>query len=314
METRFSEMLAFDTLTFDHPTACRPVRVEAELWLPDRGHGPSPCMVLLTSSAGVQRHREGYYAAALNAAGTAALIVDSFRGRGVRRTVADQSLVSAAQMEGDAFAALALLRADPRIDADRIGIMGVSKGGVVTLNAAVAVRQRWRNGFPHLFDLHVAICPGATAQHRNATTHGQPMFLMLAARDDYTPAALAIEYAERMRATGNTRIKVKVYGNAHHGWESIGPVVEVRDAENWSGCRNIIEDDGRHFVPCLGHALSEPDYQAWARHNCVKRGARAGGGTMELKQRATADLLTFLAVHDFAPHWTKSLSEATLTA
>jgi dienelactone hydrolase len=314
METRLMETLAFDTLTFEHPTACRPARVEAELRLPDRGKRPAPCMILLTSSAGVQRHRERYYANALNAAGTAALIIDSFRGRGVRRTVADQSLVSAAQMEGDAFAALALLRDDPRIDGARIGIMGVSKGGVATLNAAIAVRQRWRNGFPHLFDLHVAICPGATAQHRDATTHGRPMFFMLAARDDYTPAALAVEYAERMRATGNSRIKVKVYGSAHHGWESIGPVVEIRDAENWSHCRNFIEDDGRHFVPCLGRTLSEPDFQAWARLNCVKWGARAGGGTADLKQRATSDLLNFLAVHNFAPQWTNSSPEATLTA
>jgi dienelactone hydrolase len=307
------ETLSFDTLTFDHPTACRPARVEAELWLPAGAGRPSPCMILLTSSAGVQRHREHYYAAALNAAGSAALIIDSFRGRGVRRTVADQSLVSAAQMEGDAFAALALLRDDRRINADRIGIMGVSKGGVATLNAAIAVRQRWRNGFPHLFDLHVAICPGATAQHRDAMTHDRPMFFMLAARDNYTPAALAIEYAERMRAAGNTKIKVKVYGSAHHGWESIGPVVEIRDAENWSGCRNLIEDDGRHFVPCLGRAISEPEYQAWARHNCVTRGARAGGGTSDLKERATADLLAFLAVHNFAPHWTNSSAEVRLT-
>ena len=307
------ERLSFDTLTFDHPTACRPARVEAELWLPAHARGPSPCMVLLTSSAGVQRHRERYYAEALNAAGTAALIVDSLRARGVRRTVADQSLVSAAQMEGDAFAALALLRSDARIDGERIGIMGVSKGGVATLNAAIAVRQRWRNGFPHLFDLHVAICPGATAQHRDATTHGRPMFFMLAARDDYTPATLAIDYAERMRAAGNGRIKVKVYGSAHHGWESIGPVVDVRDAENWSGCLNFIEDDGRHFVPCLGRALSEPEFQDWARGNCVKRGARAGGGTADLKQRATADLLHFLTQHDFVPHWTNSSPEVTLT-
>ncbi|HEU5096089.1 MAG TPA: hypothetical protein VFT77_13080, partial [Reyranella sp.] len=137
------ESVSFDTLTFDHPTACRPARVTATLHLPPVGDAPVSCMVMLTSSAGVQRHREHYYAQALNAAGTAALIVDSFTGRGVRRTVADQSLVSAAQMEGDALAALALLRSDPRIDPDRIGVMGVSKGGGATLNTAIAVRQRW---------------------------------------------------------------------------------------------------------------------------------------------------------------------------
>jgi dienelactone hydrolase len=297
------ESLSFDTLTFDHPAACRPARLTASLSLPQAGE-PVPCMVILTSSAGVQRHREHFYAQALAEAGIAALIVDSFTGRGVRRTVADQTLVSAAQMEGDAFAALALLRTDRRIDPGRIGIMGVSKGGGAALNAAIAVRQRWRGDFPHLFDIHVAICPGATAQHRDPTTHGKPMFFMLAARDDYTPAPLAVEYAERMRAAGNERIKVKVYGSAHHGWESLGPIFDIKDAENWSCCKNFIEDDGRHFVVAAGRAMSEPDYQAWARQHCVTRGARAGGGTAELKQRATADLLAFLQSHGFVPQWT----------
>jgi hypothetical protein len=102
-----------------------------------------------------------------------------------------------------------------------------------------------------------------------------------------------------MRAAGNDRIRVKVYGGAHHGWESLGPVFDIKDAENWSCCRNIIEDDGRHFVPALGLALDEPEFQAWARRHCVTRGARAGGGTADLKQRASADLIAFLAVHGF---------------
>jgi dienelactone hydrolase len=293
------ESVSLDTLTFDHPAACRPARISAGLSVPVQAGGPFPCMVILTSSAGVQRHREHYYAQALNQAGVAALIVDSFAGRGVRRTVADQTLVSGAQMEGDAFAALAHLRGDRRIDPSRIGVMGVSKGGVATLNTAIAVRQTWRNGFPHLFDLHVAICPGATAQHRSPATHGKPIFFMLAGRDDYTPAPLAVEYAERMRAAGSAGIKVKVYAGAHHGWESLGPVFDIKDAENWSCCRNFIEDDGRHFVVAAGRAMNEPEYQAWARRHCVTRGARAGGGTPELKQRATADLLGFLAAHGF---------------
>jgi dienelactone hydrolase len=296
------ESVSLDTLTFDHPAACRPARFSASLHLPV-AHIPAPvaCMVILTSSAGVQRHREHYYAEVLNAAGVAALIVDSFTGRGVRRTVADQSLVSAAQMEGDAFAALAWLRRDPRIDPGRIGVMGVSKGAGAVLNSAIAVRQGWRGGFPHLFDLHVAICPGATAQHRDPTTHGRPMFFMLAGRDDYTPAPLAVEYAERMRAAGNGLIKVKIYSGAHHGWETLGPVFDINDAENWSCCRNFIEDDGLHFVVAADRTMSEPDYQAWARRHCVTRGARAGGGTLELRSRATADLLAFLSAHGFGP-------------
>src|SRR3979411_1875863 len=130
------ESLSFDTLTFDHPAGCRPARLGAQVCWPEPSVLPPPCMIMLTSSAGVQRHREHYYARALNDAGTAALIVDSFTGRGVRPTVAGATRIWAPQMEADALPALALLRADPRIDAERIGVMGVSKGGVATLNAA----------------------------------------------------------------------------------------------------------------------------------------------------------------------------------
>ena len=64
--------VTFDTLTFDHPTACRPARVSASLHLPEKSRAPAPCMVILTTSAGVQRHREHYYAQTMNEAGTAA--------------------------------------------------------------------------------------------------------------------------------------------------------------------------------------------------------------------------------------------------
>ena len=117
---------------------------------------------------------------------------------------------------------------------------------------------------------------------------------MLAGRDDYTPAPLAIDYAQRMRVAGNGHIRIKVYSGAHHGWELIGPVFDIKDAENWSCCGNFIEDDGSHYVPAAGRAMPEPDYQAWARRHCITRGARAGGGTAALKARATSDLLAFL--------------------
>jgi hypothetical protein len=67
-------------------------------------------------------------------------------------------------------------------------------------------------------------------------------------------------------------------------------------------------------VVAAGQAMSEPDYQAWARRHCVTRGARAGGGTPELKRRATAELLAFLQVHGFAPQWTNRTNPAIAAA
>ncbi|MBX3502986.1 MAG: dienelactone hydrolase family protein [Alphaproteobacteria bacterium] len=292
------ERLAFETLTPVAPLAPPAATVTARLFRPDGHARPAPAMVILSSSAGVQRHRELYYARRLAEAGVAACVVDSFGPRGVRSTVADQSRVSAFQMECDAVAALRLLREDPAIDGGRIGVMGVSKGGVAAINSAIAVRRAWR-GVDDDFALHVGICPGCVAQHRNATTTGRPVFFMLARHDDYTPARFAIDYAQRMRAAGNSAIRVKVY-MAHHGWESIGPVYAIANAQNYSRCANLIEDDGRHFVAAAGRAMSEAEYRQWVRdNNLLDFGAHAGGGSASLRDRATEDLLGFLAVHGF---------------
>lgn len=278
----------------------KPVRVSATLHLPQTPQ-PVPAMVLLTSSGGVQRHREHWYADNLNAQGIAALVVDSFRPRGVRSTVADQRLVSAWEMENDAFAALDLLRHDERIDPERIGVMGVSKGGIAAIAAGIDIRRRWRGTGAMLFALHVAVVPGCTVQHRIPRSTGRPMLFQLAEKDDYTPAALCQSYAARLRDLGNQRIVVKLYEGAHHGWEAIGPLHELRRAENYSHCRALLEDDGRVFVPLLARHMSQDDYALWAREHCMFVGrTHAGGGTAELRRRATDDLLAFLAANGFS--------------
>ena len=294
-------MSAFEIVSYPTNPApgVRPVRVTASLHLPE-AERPVAAMVLLTSSGGVQKHREHWYAENLNARGIAALIVDSFRPRGVRSTVADQRHVSAWEMENDAFAALDLLRHDERIDPARIGIMGVSKGGIAAIASAIEIRKRWRRTGERLFALHVAIVPGCTVQHRVPRSTGRPMLFQLAEKDDYTPAALCQSYAERLRAQGNDRIVVRVYEGAHHGWEAIGPLHELRRAENYSHCRALIEEDGSLFVPQIGQHMSQDAYAEWARENCMFIGrTHAGGGTVELRRRATDDLLDFLRSNGF---------------
>lgn len=291
------ERIAIDSLAPVSPIAVQPQTVSARLFRPDRT-GPVPAMVILSSSAGIQRHRELFYAARLVRAGVAACVVDSFGPRGVRSTVADQSLVTAFQMECDAHAALRALRRDRGIDPARIGIMGVSKGGVAAVNSALAVRRHWR-GAEDIFALHVAICPGCVAQHRNPATTGAPMFFMLAEYDDYTPAHYALHYAGRMRAAGNGGIRIKVY-KAHHGWESVGPLYHIPQAQNYSDCPNLIEDDGRHFVAAADRTMTEGEYRIWVRSaGLLRLGAHAGGGTVALRERAADDLIAFLRGHAF---------------
>src|ERR1043165_150502 len=89
------ELLTFDT---NATPSVKPAKITAVLHLP-AGSTPAPAMVIINSSGGVLDWIEGYYARELNKVGIAALVVDSFGSRGVKRTVEDQSLVSSWDME-----------------------------------------------------------------------------------------------------------------------------------------------------------------------------------------------------------------------
>lgn len=286
-----SETLRFGTKTVAGTSAQATVTLTAELHLPTTSTGPVAAVVIISSSGGVLPYREEYYARRLRESGIAALVVDSFGPRGVRSTVDDQSKVTVFQMELDAFASLERLAADPRIDPKKIGIMGVSKGGIVSLNTAMAVREAWRGPSRHRFAAHVPIVPSCIEQQRTTRSTGAPMLLMLAEKDDYTPAAECLGYAERLRES-RARLQVIVYPGAHHGWES--PSLQWLPNAERSRCPTLIEDDGSYTVTESGVNLRGVQIRRYLETHCLVRGAHAGGGSSALKERATQDLVAFL--------------------
>jgi dienelactone hydrolase len=291
------ERMSFDTNVV--PTV-KPAKIKATLYLPPIS-APVAAMVIISSSGGVLDWIEGYYARELARNGIAGLVVDSFGSRGVHNVIQNQSLVTSWDMENDAFAALAVLRKDKRIDPTRIGIMGLSKGASVAQNAAFTVRQNWRRTGDLAFAIHVAIAPDCAAQHRTAQTTGKPMLYMLAELDDYNLAKPCTEYGERIKAAGNPDVALKIYRGAHHNWEYVHAVSLLARAENYSKCFAIIEDDGE-YVMDAGKGptfMKGADIFAWRRANCMSAGAHVGGGTEKLKRDATGDLITFLKEHGF---------------
>jgi len=264
----------------------------AELYLPNGCGARVPAIVIINSSAGVCDIRERFYARFFSERGIAALVVDSFGLRGVTNTIEDQSLVPDQLLEADAYEAFELLARDHRIDADSIGIMGVSKGGQIALNTSLAVRRQWFHRPWADFAAHIALAPPAHMQQRNARTNGRPILLLLAERDDFTGVDAPMEYARRMAKAGNPRIRTRVYRGAHHAWELTGPVVFLEKAENYSRCHFLVEDDG---------SLTDRDTQRrmtldvffLKRSDYLYHGAHAGGGTEELKHDAAMEILNF---------------------
>ena len=74
--------------------------------------------------------------------GYATFVVDSFGGRGLRGVCANALRLTGAHRIPDAYGALALLARHPRIDAERVALMGFSHGGIATLGAASTWARR----------------------------------------------------------------------------------------------------------------------------------------------------------------------------
>ena len=200
----------------------RPVTVRATLYLPSDAAAPYSAVIIAPSSGGVREVREIYYARALSQAGIAALVLDSFGSRGLKQSIYDQSLLEEWDIENDAVAGLRWMLADGRFHPERIGILGVSKGGTVAMNTALAVRRGWMGpsdtGFG--FAAHVAISPDCVWINRSAVSTNVPVLFLLAELDDQTPPEPCIAQADRMRNAGNPHVAVKIYEGAHHAWEA----------------------------------------------------------------------------------------------
>src|SRR5260370_28659462 len=114
----------------------KPAMIAGELRIPKPGTDRLPAVVLVHGSGGVG-FNSGMWAGELNKAGFATFVTDSFTGRGITNTITDQSQLSTYTMMNDAFAALAVLAKHPRIDPDKIAVMGFSKGAVPSLYASM---------------------------------------------------------------------------------------------------------------------------------------------------------------------------------
>jgi len=265
----------------------------ATLLFPPAQSGPVPAVVIINSSAGVVDIRECFYGRFLAAHGLAACVVDSFTSRGIRETMTNQSLIRDVEMEQDAYRAFDRLAVDTRIDPRRIALMGVSKGGLITLHTALTVRRVRMNRPAHDFAARVVIVPPAHMQHRDARTDGRPMLVLLGGRDDYTGSDQAREYVQRIGDAGNAGVYVRIYPDAHHGWEKTGQPLFLPDVENYSCMNCFIEDDGALTSGLWPGAWTLDEFFRRRQRFC-SRGAHVGGGTAYFKEQVCREILEFL--------------------
>jgi uncharacterized protein len=205
-----------------------PAAIPAVLRLPP-GHARGPAVVILHGSGGVDGRGERY-AQQLLAAGIASLEIDMFTPRNIGRGQGTTARPRQADAMPDVFGALRFLAAHPRVDPQRVGVMGLSYGaGLSIFLATDAVGRAYAAGGP---DFRAAaplypVCFGYDPDRPLGRLPGQSfprvaMLMLVGERDDYDAdgGASCRRLAASGSAAAQARMQFAVLPGATHMWDT----------------------------------------------------------------------------------------------
>ncbi|HEY7139525.1 MAG TPA: dienelactone hydrolase family protein [Methylomirabilota bacterium] len=219
------ELVRFDGEPHDGRAAAR---IEGVLFEPE-GEGPFPAVVMLHGCTGLRtgtgaiQGKLRFWADHLRGLGYVTFLVDSFTPRGIDEVCTGRHLLSPVRERADdARGALRFLQGRPAVRADRIALLGWSNGAAATLSVLFDQGSAGRD-----FRAAVAFYPNCTRKYPNGPRFRPyaPLYILVGALDDWTPAAPCMEIAERARAAG-APIAIKVYPGAHHSFDA--PATPIR--------------------------------------------------------------------------------------
>ena len=241
----------------------------AELRIPQGQKAKFPAVVLIHGSGGISGSMD-LWVHALNQAGIATLVIDTFSGRGVTSTVQDQSLLHSLAMMVDAYRGLDLLAKHPRIEPSKISIMGFSKGAVASVFSA-STRFKAMYGSSAKFASHIGLyTPCNTRFMGDTNLTGSPMRFFHGTTDDYVNVVPCRVYVAELKTKG-VDISLTEFANTQHGYDSpLAPEkLAVPSAQSTRNCQFIEKSKGELFNAQSGVPFSYSD-------PCVALGAHVG--------------------------------------
>jgi dienelactone hydrolase len=183
-----------------------------------QGSGRLPLVILVHGSGGIEENITGWERV-FASLGISTFALDSFTGRGIVSTVADQSQLGRLNMILDVYRSLAVLAADPRIDPDRIAVMGFSRGGQASLYASVKRFQKMWN--PSGIDPAVYIAlyaPCITTYVDDTEVSDHPIRIFHGRSDDWVEISPCRAYFERLKRTAKD-VQMIEFANAAHAFD-----------------------------------------------------------------------------------------------
>jgi dienelactone hydrolase len=182
----------------------------AELFTP-QGTGPFPAVVVLHGCDGVGPHYR-HWARQLQSWGYVALLVDSFRPRGVDNVCNRGRLVPPETQADDAYEAADYLRTRADVVPSALGVIGFSHGGWAVLKAVLAGGENGHRPFA-----------AAVAYYPGCETPASPLvtdtLILIGADDGWTPPDRCERWWRTVDKNGHTADLV-VYPNSTHGFDT----------------------------------------------------------------------------------------------
>ncbi|EJN09836.1 dienelactone hydrolase family protein [Herbaspirillum sp. YR522] len=260
--------------------------------------GKVPAMVISHGSNGVDKRLFERWAKVFNAMGIAAFVVDSFAPRGVNGTMEDQTSLSPAVNDVDALFALKLLATDPRIDAQRIGMIGFSRGGTVALDMAMESFRKGVIDDDLRFAALVAFYPGCSQvwwEVPAPALTGAPLMLALGEKDNYTPAQLCLDFVPHMQQAGQS-VEVHVYPDAYHDFDNTEAYFKYHaGATSANKCPQVLFDSrhGSYYRLASGEKYASLKAVQDELKTCMIRGV-SSGANLQQGARSVEDVRAFL--------------------
>jgi dienelactone hydrolase len=225
--------------------------------------------------------------------GVSTFVIDGFTGRGLTAVGTDQALLGRLNFIVDIYRSLDILKAHPRVDPQRIVLMGFSRGGQAALFASLDRFDRLWNKSGLRFAAYIPFYPDCSTSYLGETdVADRPIRIFHGTPDDYNPVASCKAYVARLKQAGRDVVLTE-YPDSDHGFDigllGVTSRVVAVDSQTVRHC---------HIKEADGGALMNADTQVPFTYKdpCVELHPHIGGNprSAEEARKAVNEFLAML--------------------
>jgi dienelactone hydrolase len=257
-----------------------------------QGSGRMPVVVLMHGSSGVGATIEPWVHT-FNAMGISTLVIDGFTGRGLTVVGPDQASLGRLNLIVDIYRSLEILAKHPRVDPERIVLMGFSRGGQAALFASLDRFDKLWNKSGIRFAAYIPFYPDCSTSYVGDTNVAErPIRIFHGTPDDYNPVASCRSYVARL-LEAKRDVVLTEYPDSEHAFDigllGVSSKVVSANAQTVRHCR-IQEGEG-------GVLMNADTREPFSyKDACVELNPHVGGNpaTAEQARKAVSDFLTAL--------------------